>query len=68
MLRPDGLGGTPDGDVGDGELAGGVVGAGVGVVVRGEAAGVRSPGRSPMRSLGDSEQPAMRLAPAMIAI
>jgi len=66
---PDGLCGEPDGEVVDGELAGGVVvPAGGDVVVGGDAAGGRSPGRSPIRSLRDSEQPAMRLAPAMNAI
>jgi hypothetical protein len=63
-----------DGDV-EGELGrsdgvvdgGGVVTVGGGVVV-GEADGVRSPGRSPTRSVRDSPQPAIRVAPAARAM
>jgi hypothetical protein len=65
--------GAFDGEDVDGEPPAGGEGSGVLVaggagVVGGEAAGGRSPGRSPIRSLRDSEQPAIRVAPVMSAV
>jgi hypothetical protein len=65
--------GALDGDDVDGEPPAGGEGSGVlvaggGVVVGGEADGGRSPGRSPIRSLPDSEQPAIRVAPVRSAV
>jgi hypothetical protein len=62
VLLPDGddgvLDGEPDLVESDGGLVDGGVAVGGGVVVGGDAEGVRSNGRSPTRSFGDSEQPA----------
>jgi hypothetical protein len=58
-LEGESVDGEPDGVLDDG----GGVAVGGGVVV-GEADGGWSPGRSPTRSVRDSPQPAIRLAPA----
>jgi hypothetical protein len=56
----------------DGGLAGSVDAGGIvevgGGVVEGDADGVRSPGRSPIRSLRDSPQPAINVPPAAKAM
>jgi hypothetical protein len=67
---PDGAldGEDVDGEPPAGGEGSGVLVAGGGVVVGGDADGGRSPGRSPIRSLRDSEQPAIRVAPVRSAV
>jgi hypothetical protein len=65
---PDGLDGELDGEEVGGGAGSGVLVAGGGVAVGGDAAGGRSPGRSPILSLFDSEQPTIRLAPVRSAV
>jgi hypothetical protein len=69
-VEPLGDEGWLDGELVEGELGYGELDGSVdeGGVVDGDADGVRSPGRSPMRSLRDSPHPAIKVAPAARAM